>query len=34
VVRAVAQEWAHDEVAGTVVCRPVIDVSGFLAQER
>jgi hypothetical protein len=34
VVREVAQEWDHADVAGTVVCLPVLNVQGFVAQER
>ncbi|MFB6217794.1 MAG: succinylglutamate desuccinylase/aspartoacylase family protein [Halobacteriaceae archaeon] len=34
VVREVAQEWDHTEVCGTLVCLPVLNVQGFLAQER
>jgi predicted deacylase len=34
VVREVAQTWDHDEVCGTLVCLPVLNVQGFVAQER
>ncbi|MFC4551181.1 MULTISPECIES: succinylglutamate desuccinylase/aspartoacylase family protein [Halorussus] len=34
VVREVAHEWNHDELRGTLVCMPVLNVPGFLAQER
>jgi hypothetical protein len=34
VVREVAQEWDHDDVCGTLVCLPVLNVQGFTAQER
>jgi len=34
VVREVAQEWDHSEVCGTLVCLPVLNVQGFVAQER
>ncbi|MDY6819303.1 MAG: succinylglutamate desuccinylase/aspartoacylase family protein [Halobacteriales archaeon] len=34
VVREVAQEWEHDDIHGTLVCLPVLNVHGFLAQER
>ena len=34
VVREVAQEWDHTEVCGTLVCLPVLNVQGFVAQER
>ncbi len=34
VVREVAHEWEHFEVHGTIVCLPVLNVPGFLAQER
>jgi len=34
VVREVAQEWNHTDVRGTIVCLPVLNVQGFVAQER
>lgn len=34
VVREVAHEWDHDDLRGTVVCLPVLNVPGFLAQQR
>lgn len=34
VVRAVAHEWDHDDLHGTIVCLPVLNVPGFLAQQR
>ena len=34
VVREVAEEWEHTDVRGTIVCLPVLNVPGFLAQER
>ncbi|MFD1684921.1 succinylglutamate desuccinylase/aspartoacylase family protein [Halobellus litoreus] len=34
VVREVAQEWTHSDVCGTIVCLPVLNVQGFVAQER
>ncbi|WP_254271213.1 succinylglutamate desuccinylase/aspartoacylase family protein [Haloarcula marina] len=34
VVREVAHEWDHTELAGTLVCLPVLNVPAFLAQER
>ncbi|MFB6298240.1 MAG: succinylglutamate desuccinylase/aspartoacylase family protein [Salinirussus sp.] len=34
VVREVAQEWNHDDICGTIVCLPVLNVQGFVAQER
>ncbi|MFC7019126.1 MULTISPECIES: succinylglutamate desuccinylase/aspartoacylase family protein [Haloarcula] len=34
VVREVAQEWDHEDLAGTLVCLPVLNVPAFLAQER
>ena len=34
VVREVAQEWDHSDIAGTIVCLPVLNVQGFTAQER
>jgi predicted deacylase len=34
VVREVAQEWDHTDVCGTIVCLPVLNVQGFVIQER
>lgn len=34
VVRAVAYEWDHSDLHGTIVCLPVLNVPGFLAQQR
>jgi len=34
VVRGVAQEWTHTDVRGTIVCLPVLNVQGFITQER
>ena len=34
VVREVAYEWDLSGLAGTLVCLPVLNVPGFLAQER
>jgi predicted deacylase len=34
VVREVAQEWDHTDICGTLVCLPVLNVPGFIAQER
>ncbi|WP_135825990.1 succinylglutamate desuccinylase/aspartoacylase family protein [Halorussus ruber] len=34
VVREVAHEWNHEDLCGTLVCMPVLNVPGFLAQER
>jgi len=34
VVREVAHEWNHDDLHGTLVCLPVLNVPGFLAQQR
>ncbi|NEU56529.1 succinylglutamate desuccinylase/aspartoacylase family protein [Halorussus sp. MSC15.2] len=34
VVREVAHEWNHENLCGTLVCLPVLNVPGFLAQER
>lgn len=34
VVRAVAQEWDHTGLNGTLVCLPVLNVPGFIAQQR
>ncbi|ELY60774.1 succinylglutamate desuccinylase/aspartoacylase family protein [Natronolimnohabitans innermongolicus] len=34
VVREVAHDWDHSALHGTLVCLPVMNVPGFLAQER
>ena len=34
VVREVAYEWDLSDLSGTLVCLPVLNVPGFLAQER
>ncbi|MGM0605903.1 MAG: succinylglutamate desuccinylase/aspartoacylase family protein [Halobacteriota archaeon] len=34
VVREVAHEWDLSTLAGTLVCMPVLNVPGFLAQQR
>jgi len=34
VVREVAHEWDLTELAGTIICLPVLNVPGFLAQQR
>ncbi|WP_299270618.1 succinylglutamate desuccinylase/aspartoacylase family protein [Halorientalis sp.] len=34
VVREVAQEWDHGRIEGTLVCLPVLNVPGFMTQER
>jgi hypothetical protein len=34
VVREVAHEWNLNDLAGTLVCMPVMNVPGFLAQQR
>jgi predicted deacylase len=34
VVREVAHEWDHSDLQGTLVCMPVLNVPGFIAQER
>ncbi|MFB6072406.1 MAG: succinylglutamate desuccinylase/aspartoacylase family protein [Halobacterium sp.] len=34
VVREVAHEWPHTNLHGTLVCLPVVNVPGFMAQER
>jgi len=34
VVREVAHEWSLDDLRGTLVCLPVLNVPGFLAQQR
>jgi hypothetical protein len=33
-VREIAHEWDHDDVSGTIVCLPVVNVPGFIAQHR
>ncbi|MFC6872600.1 succinylglutamate desuccinylase/aspartoacylase family protein [Halobellus marinus] len=34
VVREIAHEWDLSDLAGTLVCLPVMNVPGFLAQQR
>ena len=34
VVREVAHEWDHSDLHGTLVCLPVMNVPGFIAQQR
>src|SRR6056297_3125663 len=34
VVREVAHEWPLDDLHGCLVCMPVLNVPGFLAQQR
>ena len=34
VVRTVAHEWDHSDLHGPLVCLPVLNVPGFLAQQR
>ncbi|MFC7137039.1 succinylglutamate desuccinylase/aspartoacylase family protein [Halobaculum litoreum] len=34
VVREVAHEWDLEALAGTLICLPVLNVPGFLAQQR
>ncbi len=34
VIREVAHEWDLSDLAGTLVCLPVLNVPGFLAQQR
>ncbi len=34
VVRSVSRDWDHAVLNGTLVCLPVLNVPGFLAQER
>jgi hypothetical protein len=34
VVREVAHEWDHADLNGTLVCLPVMNVPGFIAQQR
>jgi predicted deacylase len=34
VVREVAQEWSHDDLVGTLVCLPVLNVPAFMTQQR
>ena len=34
VVREVAHEWDHSGLRGTLICLPVLNVPGFIAQQR
>ena len=34
VVREVSDEWDHNDLCGTLVCLPVLNVPGFIAQQR
>jgi predicted deacylase len=34
VVREVAHEWDHTDLRGTIICLPVLNVPGFIAQQR
>ncbi|MFB6197710.1 MAG: succinylglutamate desuccinylase/aspartoacylase family protein, partial [Halobacteriaceae archaeon] len=34
VVREVAHDWDHTNLHGTLVCLPVLNVPGFLFQQR
>lgn len=34
VVRSVAREWNHEDINGTLVCIPVLNPLGFMAQQR
>jgi predicted deacylase len=34
IVREVAHEWDHSDLRGTLVCLPVLNVPGFIAQQR
>ncbi|MFC7046326.1 succinylglutamate desuccinylase/aspartoacylase family protein [Halobacteriaceae archaeon GCM10025711] len=34
VVRTVAHEWDHTNLQGTLICMPILNVPGFLAQQR
>jgi len=34
VVREVAQEWDHEDLRGTLICLPVLNVPAFMVQER
>ena len=34
IVREVAHEWEHSDLCGTLVCLPVLNVPGFIAQQR
>ena len=34
VVRTVAHSWDHTDLCGTLVCLPVLNVPGFIAQQR
>lgn len=33
-VRTIAHEWDHSDIRGTIICLPVLNVPGFLFQER
>lgn len=34
IVREIAHEWDHSGLRGTLVCLPVLNVPGFIAQQR
>jgi predicted deacylase len=34
IVREIAHEWDHADLRGTLVCLPVLNVPGFIAQQR
>jgi hypothetical protein len=34
IVREVAHEWDHSALRGTLICLPVLNVPGFIAQQR
>ena len=34
IVREVAHEWDHSGLRGTLICLPVLNVPGFIAQQR
>ncbi|MCU4718857.1 succinylglutamate desuccinylase/aspartoacylase family protein [Halapricum hydrolyticum] len=34
VVREVAHEWDHSDLCGRLVCLPILNVPGFIAQQR
>lgn len=33
-VRSVAREWNHNNIKGTLICMPVVNVPAFLTQQR
>ena len=34
IVREVAHDWDHPDLRGTIICLPVLNVPGFIAQQR